>query len=79
MNNRNNPGDDKHVQTSSSNKTMRIEKLKQETEVGREGADRVLKPTGLDVNDLANQSSYRENEGEVIDRVAEATSNENRE
>ena len=52
------PGDEQKVQTSSNGATINSEDMKQGDAAARGKADSKLKPTGLSVDDIAEQSSY---------------------
>ena len=73
---RTHPGDEKKVETSSDRATISSEDMKQGDSGARGKAERELKPTGLSVNDIAEQSAY-ESDKPGIEHAA-ANSDRNR-
>ena len=69
------PGDEQKVKTSSNHKTMNSEKMAQRDSRARGKADRKLEPTGLTVDDIAEQSSYESDEHDISDMVANSDRN----
>ena len=63
-------GDEKHTETSSSDETMNVEKMKQTGMNERKEADRKLQPSGVSVEEIAQQSAYEDNELEIAHQAA---------
>lgn len=64
------PGDETHVETSSSHETMNKKKLDQSDGQSTAEANRKLKETGLTVDDVAEQSAYAEDRASVAQQAA---------
>jgi hypothetical protein len=63
--------DEKRTITSShSNETMNVEEGRQEGLNKKSKANRKLQPTGLTVDDIAEQSAYEDDKTEVTEQVA---------
>jgi len=69
------PGDDKHTETSSSDETMNVEKMKQPDMNQQQEADRKLNPIGVSVEDVSNQSAYESDELEIAHQAANSDRN----
>ena len=63
-------GDEKHIETSSSDETMNVEKMKQSGMNERKEADRELQSSGVSAKEVAEQSAYEDNELEVAHQAA---------
>ena len=72
---RTHPGAEKHVATSSSDRTMEREKLEQNDSDSRKEANHELKQSGLTAEDVASQSAYSDNEADVIQQATSANKN----
>lgn len=64
------PGDETHVETSSSPATMNKKKLDQGDGQNKAEANRKLEQTGLTVDDVAEQSGYAEDQASVAQQAA---------
>lgn len=59
------PGDEQKVQTSSNHATVNSEDMKQQGDETRDKAERELRPTGVTVEDIAEQSGYQSDEDDI--------------
>lgn len=69
---KNHPGSEEHTETSSSNETMKAEKLKREGLDNGSSAGSELKDSGLTAEEIAGQSAYEDDPADVTDQAAEA-------
>ncbi|HKY04612.1 MAG TPA: hypothetical protein VJQ56_06965 [Blastocatellia bacterium] len=69
------PGDEAHVETSSSNETMDKKKLDQSDGQNRAEANRKLEKSGLTVDDIAEQSAYAQDQTGVTEQAANSDRN----
>ena len=68
---RDHEADEKRAKTSShSNETIEVEEGKQTGLNAQSKANRELGPTGLTVDDIAEQSAYRGDRTEVVEQAA---------
>jgi len=69
------PGDGQKVATSSNQKTIDSEDMKQHRTNARGKADRELEQTGLTVDDISQQSSYESDKDDISDMAADSDRN----
>jgi hypothetical protein len=72
---RTHPGDEQKVETSSDRATINSEDMKQSNASSRGKADRELEPTGLSVDDIAEQSAYESDEPSIEQAAANSDRN----
>ena len=70
------PGDEQKAQTSSNQVTMNSENMRKGNGGGRDKANRELKPTGLTVDDIAEQSAYESDKDDISHVAANSDRNE---
>jgi hypothetical protein len=68
------PGDEKHIETSSSGETMDVEEMKQPGIDEHSEADEKLRH-GLSVDDIAEQSAYEDNSTSIAHQAANSDRN----
>ena len=69
------PGDEQKVATSSNQKTLDSEDMKQRGTNARGKADRELEQTGLTVDDISQQSAYENGKHDISDMAANSDRN----
>ena len=69
------PGDEKHTETSSSDETMSVKEMKQPGMNERREGDRNLRPSGVSVEEVSEQSAYEDNELEIAHQAANSEGN----
>jgi hypothetical protein len=69
------PGDEEKIETSSDRATTGSQSMKQHDAGARGKADRELKPTGLTVDDISQQSAYENDEPNITHTAANSDRN----
>ena len=69
------PGDEQKVATSSNPGTKASESMKHPGTDARGKADRKLEPTGLTVDDIAEQSAYDDDKADISHTAANSDRN----
>ncbi|HYP28146.1 MAG TPA: hypothetical protein VE262_15635 [Blastocatellia bacterium] len=69
------PGDDKHITTSSSDDTMNVKEMEQPGMNERKEGDGKLRPSGVSVEEVAEQSAYEDSELEIAHQAANSERN----
>jgi hypothetical protein len=73
MNAKTHAGDEKHVNTSASDETVEAKDLKQKGMDEQGEANRKLAPSGLTVDDIADQSAYEDDRLGVAHQAANSS------
>ncbi|HVF90200.1 MAG TPA: hypothetical protein VNH22_09030 [Blastocatellia bacterium] len=68
-------GDEKHVETSSSDDTIDVGKMKQPGMDERKEADKQLGSSDISVKEIAEQSAYEGDELEIAHQAANSETN----
>jgi len=68
-------GDEEHVETSSSDDTIDVEKMKQPGINERKEADRQLSSSDISVDEVAEQSAYEDDVLEIAHQAANSEKN----
>jgi hypothetical protein len=68
-------GAEKHTETSSSDETMNVEKMKQAGMNERKEANKELRSSGVSVEEVARQSAYEDDELEIAHQAANSEKN----
>jgi hypothetical protein len=68
-------GDERRSESSSSQDTMTVEEGRRKDYDARAKADENLSQSGLNVNDVARQSSYEDNQADVTEQAANSDRN----